>query len=281
MQDAIAISESAWSAEGYEQKLFGWRLPFQDARAHRLAPQPWKLENWTEKAPGHFEPRLGPEDKATFEVDDDGDGKIAAWEKHEEPLFDLALVNEEDDGLVWLKTRSIAPAAARRRLDLVARDYLGSLSGTATFAQMDIFGREKQRTRRLTTLIRDVSETKLGGHRAIAASADIADADDLRLNPRARLGQLRLIVARIGYLVPKRSPDEKSEWPEATLAGQPAWKKSGILVIGAFTSVGDDGKGSLLEALAGRLSFTATSVVVETPRPAEPAHPDTAGASAI
>jgi hypothetical protein len=278
-QDAMTSSESTWSAAGYLKALYGWRLPYDDAAKHRLAPEPWRLANWTEKSPGQFEPKLGADDVATFEVDDNGDGKIEGWEKHEEPLFDLEFVNEEDDSLVWIKTRSIAPTAARRRLDLVARDYLESLSGTGTFSQLDIFGRERARTRRLTTLVRDVRETHLGGHRAIAASADIADADDLRLNPKARLGQLRLVVARIGYLAPKTSRDDSSAWP---VAGSTV-KKTAVLVVGAFTSIDDsgNGKGSLLESVAGRLAFTPTSIVVEAPRPPEPPKPDGKGGSEI
>jgi hypothetical protein len=125
--------------------------------------------------------------------------------------------------------------------------------------------------------VRDVRETHLGGHRAIAASADIADADDLRLNPKARLGQLRIVVARIGYLAPKSSHEEPSPWP---VVGS-SWKKTAVLIIGAFTSVDDNGKGSLLETLASRLAFTPASIVVEAPRPPEPPHPDAKGASSI
>jgi hypothetical protein len=270
---------TSWSDGGFAKALYGWRLPYDDAAKHRLAPEPWRLANWTENTPGHFEQKVGPDDVAEFEVDDNGDGKIEGWEKREEPLFDLELVNDEDDSLVWIKTRAISPAAARRRLDLVARDYLESLSGTGTFSQLDIFGRERARTRRLTTLVRDVRETHLGGHRAIAASADIADADDLRLNPKARLGQLRIVVARIGYLAPKSSHDEPPPWP---VVGS-SFKKTAVLVIGAFTSVGDDGNGkaSLLDTISSRLAFTPASIVVEAPRPPEPPKPDNKGASAI
>jgi hypothetical protein len=280
-QGDVAVSETAWSAAGYEQRQYGWRLPFADAANRLIAPSPWRLDNWEQKSPGRFEIKRGPHYFDTFEVDDDGDGKIEGWERHEEPLSDLELVNEEDDSFVWIKTRAIEPGSARRKLELVARDYVDALSGWATIGQLDLFGRERKRERRLTTLLKSVHETRIGGHRALEAVADIADADDLRVNPRARLGRLRVVVARIGYLVARRSPEEKSAWPAVEHEGASVWKKTAILVIGSITGLDDGGQRSLVDDLASRLTFTGASTILETPRPDQPAKPDVSGASAI
>jgi hypothetical protein len=280
-QGAVATSGSAWTAAGYEQKQFGWRLPYADPAGRRLAPAPWRLDNWTEEPPGHFEAKRGPHYFDTFEVDDDGNGKIEGWERREEALFDVKLVDEEDDGVVWIKTRAIEPGTAKRKLELVARDYVDALSGPATLAQLDLFGRERARTRRLTTFVQSVRETRVGGHRALEAVADIADADDLDVHPHARLGRLRVVVARIGYFVARRSQDERSAWPSIQRGGAMAWKKTAILVIASLTGLDESGKASLVDDLAARLTFTDASTVVEAPRPPEPARPDTSGASAI
>jgi hypothetical protein len=280
-QGDLAVSETAWSAVGYEQRQYGWRLPFADAPKRLIAPSPWRLDNWEEKSPGHFEAKRGPHYFDTVEVDDDGDGKIDGWERHEEPLSDLELVNEEDDSFVWIKTRAIPPGSARRKLELVARDYVDALSGWTTIAQLDLFGRERKRARQLTTLLKSVRETRVGGHRALDVVADIADVDELRVNPRARLGRLRVVVARIGYVVARRSEDEKSAWPSEVVQGRAVWKKTAILVIGSITGLDDDGQRSLVDDLAARVAFTGASTIIETPRPDAPAKPDGSGAAAI
>jgi hypothetical protein len=280
-QGAVAVSEAAWSASGYEQKQFGWRLPFEDAAKRRIASGPWRLDNWTENPAGRFEAKRGPHYFGTFEVDDDGDGKIEGWERHEEALFDVKLVNEEDDSVVWIKTRAIEPGTAKRKLELVARDYIDALSGEATLAQLDLFGQERERTRRLTTLVKSIRETRVGGHRALEAVADIADADDLRVDRRARLGQLRVLVARVGYFVARRSPVERSAWPSVEHHGATVWQKTAIFVIGSLSGVGDVGSASLVGDLAARVTFTDASTVVEVPRPATPAPTNVPGASAI
>lgn len=246
-----------------------------------LAPGPWRLDNWEEKPVGQFTVKRGPSYFDTFEVDDDGNGKIEGWERHEEPLADIELDNDEDDSVVWIKTRAIAPSQARRKLELVARDYVDGVSGSTRVSQLDLFGRQRARTRHLTSLVTSVRETHVGGNRALEAVAEIADVDDMRLDPRARLGRLRVIVARVGYFVARRSPDEHSAWPAVEHGGATVWRKTAVLVIVSISGLDDGGPRALADDLAARLTFTAASTVLEAPRPNAPERVDVPGASSI
>jgi hypothetical protein len=246
-----------------------------------LAPGPWRLDNWEEKPVGQFTVKRGPSYFDTFEVDDDGNGKIEGWERHEEPLADTELDNDEDDSVVWIKTRAIAPSQARRKLELVARDYVDGVSGSTRVSQLDLFGRQRARTRHLTSLVTSVRETHVGGNRALEAVAEIADVDDMRLDPRIRLGRLRVIVARVGYFVARRSPDEHSAWPTVEHGGATVWRKTAVLVIVSISGLDDGGPRALADDLAARLTFTAASTVLEAPRPNAPERLDVPGASSI
>jgi hypothetical protein len=231
----------AWTATGFEERTFGWHLAFEDATQRQVLGPSWRLVE---------EPRS-------------------------EPLFDVELVNDADD-VVWLKTERLAPQDARRKLELIAGDYIHTLSGTTTFERRDRQGRARERTRTIRTVVRDVRETRVGLHRALRLVADLVDTEEAKVNPHARLGQLRVVVARIGYFVKRASKDEnveKAPWPLVQRSGQDYWKKAAVLVVGSVGAVEDPEARTHVDALSARLTFTETSAVIEAPRPSRPPVP--------
>lgn len=285
LQQAAELSAGPsyqWTAAGFERPFFGWRLPYADPARRALLKGPWRLENWEQPASGRWEPKRG-DFMDEFAIDDDGDGKIAPYERRQQLLFDLELINEEDDELAWIRTLAIAPNQARRKLELVARDYVDALSGTATFAKMDIFGRQRDSKRHLTTIVRGVRESRVGLNRALRLVAEIADTAEVSLNPQSRLAQLRLIVARVGYFVKRGSAAEKSAWPSVNRPDGVYWKKTAYLILASLSAGSDSAKRSVVDDLAERVTFTDGSAVIEAPRPHDeaPSTIDTDGASAI
>jgi hypothetical protein len=72
--------------------------------------------------------KVGENYTRKLRLDGDGDGRYE--EIATIPTFDLKLVNERDDGVIWLRTLPISKDLVQKDLRVLARNYVDAASGT-------------------------------------------------------------------------------------------------------------------------------------------------------
>jgi hypothetical protein len=188
----------AWDASGYTQHVYGWNAAYPAGQQALLGPE-WQLDNWKKGDDGTLEEKTGGRYSAMSEEDEDGDGVVSPAEKKEVVLYDLKFLNARDNGVIWIQTRPVSPANERRDLDVLVENYADSLVGSGLYEQGTLFGTAKAMARSFTTFVKDKNATRLGPHRAVAASIEVAETERLRGDPQSRLAMIRIVVTKFKY----------------------------------------------------------------------------------
>jgi hypothetical protein len=185
----------AWSKDGFSQETYKWKASYPPGQTALLGAD-WRVDNWdrrTENSPGgnpttSFSEKTGPGFTVDFEEDGNGDGKIDEHEKGRQYLYDLKLAHVPDDGVIWIKTRTLSEGDVRKSLELLTERYLHSERLTTSLLGL---GYEM-------TAVTNRAETRLGPHRALAVSLEAK----LNSVDRGELRRIDLLVTKYEYELP-------------------------------------------------------------------------------
>ncbi|MDJ0764483.1 MAG: hypothetical protein QNJ97_16015 [Myxococcota bacterium] len=155
----------------------------------------WRIENWAYQKHNKKYVRRGTDIyKIRLYLDLNGDGKRVPYEVYED---DLLLKNKLNPGTIWIRTFELPRQISRKKLEVFLKYYAGSLSGARTYLKSGPLGVTTGDTNAYATKINDVHQFSFGGWKAIAATVEIADIAQLRLDPEHREGYIRVIFVKI------------------------------------------------------------------------------------
>ena len=185
----------AFSAKGFRNSVHGYKiaaLSGADASQGVLMPNEWQLDNyyWDHK---NLKPKVAPEYKTKLEFDLDGDGTF----EHKEDAFihDLRWVHARHHGIIWVRSVPVSTQLRHVDLDVLLADYVNEVSGAGY--EGVAFG-ESHRVvehRYVAKLLRQTPGT-LAGQEAIDSELEVANSEQLKLDPKARWQHVRLVLAR-------------------------------------------------------------------------------------
>jgi hypothetical protein len=181
-------------ADGYHNALYGYSIHYSDAAAHAFVSDDWVVDNYVMGNDGL--PRAPKKDEEyrrerTFEVDN--------GRKHTRAvdIYDLRLVHKRSSAVVWVRTIPLEVRDGERDLRVLMQEYAEELSGTGFFAT-DL-PNVKVGARQFATKITESHPATLAGFDAFDATIEIANVDQLRLDPASRSDVVRVIFARTPY----------------------------------------------------------------------------------
>jgi hypothetical protein len=282
-----ANTGSSWKPSGYRQDVFGYEVGFRDTKARMLAGPDWQLDNHRyDNAGGAWEEKTGDDYMATRALDWDQDGTVSPSEQTKEPIFDIKLVNKRNNGVIWTKAHPFLPEDADNELDVLLTNYVEGLSGYGRYAQGNLFGIEKARTKNFMTFLVTKELTKIGPHDAIAGTVEIAEVDRLKHDPSARSGIVKIVMVKVRCLTvancrvdqsnllmdpqgnPMPMPDLK-RWPQVDCRGKPCRARMGLLVVGYYNNPSYFAAGlPEMDDLLKRISFPDAQPLPVPPSPA-------------
>jgi hypothetical protein len=128
-------------------------------------------------------------------VDFKGDGH---WTRLPVYFFDLKLDNRKSSAVIWMQSVRLGRDDAERNLRNLMEDYAEALSGSGFYATVHdgLVIKSKSYAAKIVA----GTDTTLGGLPSYDAKLEVANLDQIRLDPNARAALLRVVLVRTPYI---------------------------------------------------------------------------------
>ncbi len=169
----------------------------------QMLSEDWVVDNYYRDSSGALVPRVGPDYEGTVTYDADGDGRAESTE-NDVPLYDLRLVHQRHDSVIWLSSFPVSDRLSRTELRILAQRYVESVSG-AGYVLIQIGDQGSAGTeRRYATRIVEEGDTVVDGEPAYAVTFEVANVDQLELDSSSRRSRVRIVFLRPGFAWTRR-----------------------------------------------------------------------------
>lgn len=191
-------SAGAVSPGKYQSKLYPLSLTGDGAAPSSagLMPEGWRLDNFYGK-----ELPDRPKDTNAYmtelEFDLNGDGR---YEEHaREYTYLLRFEHRITDGVVWLRGIPVSEDLAQMDLSVLMTHFSEALSGANyETIRLDSTSSRTSEERYASTIIAS-APCKLAGLECVTATIELANVDQLRLDPTYRSRRLQVLIARTPF----------------------------------------------------------------------------------
>jgi hypothetical protein len=186
-----------FGAECYAQIDYPYGVQYVDREARSLMPSGWRLDNYVFDAEGNVTAEKSADEYRTAVVwDSDGDGEHEG--SGEIYLYELRFEHVVDAGLVWLRTVPLGGNEEHRALRVHARNYVAEVAG-GSYVAVGLQGTLRIEERRFASTVIEEGPTTVGDLEAYEITFDVADVDQLALDPEHRQRRVRIVIIRPDY----------------------------------------------------------------------------------
>lgn len=193
---ASCSAPALFRPEGYFNKVHEYSVRYSDPAHHAFLSADWVVDNYYTDTNGSPTSRKNGDAYRRPRKLEFDDGSVV---EDAIDLFDLKLVHKRTNAVIWLRTIPVTPREGERNLRVIAQDYAEGLSGTGFFATDT--RPIKVGAQQFATRIVEAREGMLDGFQAYDATIEIANVDQLRLDPKTRSGIIRVVFARTPFQV--------------------------------------------------------------------------------
>jgi len=158
----------------------------------------WRVDNFLLSDTGEIRAEK-ENDEYTFsrKADYDGDGRE---EVYVAPTYILKLLHRKNAGVLWSQMVPLDLNEKERNLDVLVNDYVESLSGAGFYAVSVPSGKVEVHARQYATKIVDKKPRKVGRFEGLEATIELANLDQLKLDPASRSAKIRVVFLRTDYV---------------------------------------------------------------------------------
>lgn len=264
-----ATAHGTLTRQGFDAAKYGYRIPA--SRKGLILPKEWLLDNYfIDSASGELTPKETPDYETVLSFDYDGDGNNDASRKAF--IHDLRWIHARHQGVIWIRSLPISNKLRTVDLDVLIADYIDEISG-AGYEGIAFGSRRGVVEHRYVAKLLKNTPGLLGHQEAIRADIEVANSEQLKLDPNARWQHLRLVLAR--------GPIDHVENPDPSATKEIRFPV--LVIIGYVNSPDHFAEGEadfegLLDhfEIGGGHGFTAASGAATTAASAAPAAPATA-----
>jgi hypothetical protein len=199
----LACAPSARGAlgpEGFSHNDYAYRVVAQ--KDGRFLPESWKLDNYYEGT-GGLKPKDGKDWIVEYSLDEDGDGEEDF--KVEELVYDLRFEHLEHDGVIFLRTIPISTDMKQKKLSVLMERYVEGIAG-AGYEVVTLNSQSQLLVeKRYAAAIVAKGPTKLAGRDAYVVVLDVANVDQLKIDPNARKERVELVLLHTDFAYTTKS----------------------------------------------------------------------------
>jgi hypothetical protein len=197
-----------FAADAYRNHTFPYVVGYADPAHRNVMGTDWRLDNFVVNRDGlPSSAKSGDAYRASWSFDLDGDG-TADW-TCDVPLYDLRFEHRRDGGVVWLRTFPVSDSLSQKELRLLAHDYVDEVAGGSYFA-VNLAGHAIVQDVRFATVVLAEEPTTVGGLAAYRVTFDVANVDQLRLDPNSRAARVIVVIVRPPYVVVAQSRSSRA-----------------------------------------------------------------------
>jgi hypothetical protein len=202
----------AVSPDGYVSGRYalGVRKGHDAPAAAGLMPEGWKLDNFNGD-----EPKGGTAYQTTIRIDANGDGDFELEEQA--PAFELRFEHLHHAGVVWLRTVPVSTDLAEKDLRVLTEGYVEALAG-GQYESTDLGqGTATTVEKRFASSLLSAEPCHLARQECEAATIDLANVDQLKLDPKYRSNKLMVVITRTPFVYTPRM--RRRHYPVYLVAG--------------------------------------------------------------
>jgi hypothetical protein len=213
----------AIGAEGFRHNDYAYRVVAQ--KDGGFLPESWKIDNYYGET-GALKPKDGKDWIIEYSLDENGDGEEDL--KVEELIYDLRFEHLVHDGVIFLRTIPISTDLQQKKLSVLMERYIEGIAG----AGYEVVSLNSQShllvEKRYAAAIVGKGPTKLAGRDAYVVLLEVANIDQLKIDPNARKERVELVLLHTDFEYKKESVNENvkpTKFPVIMFAGyanQPA-----------------------------------------------------------
>lgn len=219
--------------KGYQHTIYGYRVDATHAPDPKIAKEnllgeDWKLDNYYRDQELGLAPKTTDDYLTKFEFDTNGDGKPDF--NKEELLYDLRFKHMKRDATIWLRTIPISDDLKDKELRVLLQRYVDEVSGAGFEAVKLGPTQTLLREKRFGATIVNRGSLKVAGQDAYQTTFDVANVDEVAVNPNARRVRVRIVLIR--------TPFQYSAVP--TYTGDAKAYKYAVLMLAGYANLPED-----------------------------------------
>jgi len=209
-------ARGAVSPDGFHHNDYGYRV--SAVHGGGLMAEPWKLDNFYEDTEfdansgvtqNVVKPKDGKDYVVVYDLDHDGDGETDDSVK--ELVYDLRFKHLVHDGVVFLRTIPMSTDLKQKKLSVLMDRYVEQIAG----AGYEVVSLNSQVNflieKRYAAAVVSKGATKLAGRDAYIAVLDVANVDQLKIDPKARKERVELVILHTDFVYKHQSINDKAK----------------------------------------------------------------------
>lgn len=171
---------------GFTHDKVGYSIPYADAKDKLFINPSWKLETDQQGKPWS-------KDNSTYRAE------VKSYRGYEDVIIvqdlDLVFKHRETNGVISVQSAPLADAIAYKKLAILARNHAERLSGLYYTSLAKSFGDFGLAKNFVTNIIEEKAGTR-GEAETYEVVVDVANAEQLKLNPAHRLMRYKMVMIR-------------------------------------------------------------------------------------
>ena len=209
-------SPAAVTAAGYRHGTYYYHV--QAAPDGRLMPPAWNLDNF-QTGQKDLKPKTGGIYMTNYELDVDGDGKFESIQGV--PTYDLRFKHAEDAGVIFLRTIPISQDMGAKNLRVMMTDFVEGVAGAGYEVVSLNQGSQVVVEKRYAAAVVDEGPAELAGVEAYFATMDVANLDQVKVDPKARKDRVQLVIlhTKFSYQPPRNVSKQPTQFPVLMVLG--------------------------------------------------------------
>jgi len=205
---------------GYQNRSYRYQVA--SLSNGNLMSADWKLDNYYVGKKKSLRPKEGDDYITEYSLDADGDGLFET--KAKEYLYDLRFKHLVHDGVIFLRTIPVSADLERKKLSTLMDRFIEQIAGAGyEVVKLNPTTNVVVEKRYAAALV-DKHRATLADTSALVVTLDIANLDQLKVDPAARKHRLQLVLLHTHFkYTPKsgvgKNARAKGTFPVVMLAG--------------------------------------------------------------
>lgn len=183
---SACVSTGKLDSQGFTHEKLGYVVPYAKANEKVFINSSWTLETNSQGQPS-------PKDNGTSRVE------VQSYSGHKDSIMvqdlDLVFKHRETNGIIAVQSAPLGENVAYKKLPILAKDHVERVSGLY-YASLGEGGTRFGRAKNYVTNIVEGKSGTLGTAETYEAVVDVANAEQLKLNPEHRLLRYKMVLIR-------------------------------------------------------------------------------------
>lgn len=180
------VSTGKLDSQGFTHDKLGYSLSFEKPNEKVFIPSSWTLET-------NSQGQSSPKDNSTRRLE------VKSYSGHQDTIMvqdlDLVFKHRETNGVIAVQSAPLGEKAAYKKLPILAKDHVELMSGLY-YASLTEDRTRIGHGKNLVTNIVEGRSGSMGTAETYEAVVDVANAEQLKLNPEHRLMRYKMVMIR-------------------------------------------------------------------------------------